>query len=182
MKINKTLIDGLVLLEPKVFGDARGFFFEMWQQDLYKEAGLVDQFKQDNISRSSKGILRGMHFQNPHPQGKLVSVIQGSVFDVVVDLRKSSSTFGKWFGAEINDENHLQLYVPPGCAHGFLTLQDNTLFHYKCTDVYSPGAERCLFWNDPAINIQWPFKPTVLSEKDQNGSLLKDIPDEHLFQ
>lgn len=181
MIIKKTFIEGVLLIEPKVFGDTRGFFLEMWHHERYKEAGLVDSFKQDNISRSSKGTLRGMHFQNPRPQGKLVSVIQGAIFDVVVDMRKSSSTFGKWFGVELNDTNHMQLYIPLGCAHGFLTVEDDTLFHYKCTEMYSPGTERCLFWNDPDVNIQWPFQPKVLSEKDLKAPLLRDIPDEHLF-
>ena len=173
MKIIQTEISGLVLIEPKSFGDSRGFFFESYQRDRYREAGIGESFVQDNVSRSRKGTLRGLHYQMVQPQGKLVYVTRGEVFDVAVDIRRSSPTFGRWFGATLNDENHRQLYVPPGFAHGFCVTSETADFCYKCTDFYLPSHERTLLWNDPAIGISWPeLENFILSEKDQKGLLL----------
>ena len=173
MKIIQTEISGLVLIEPKSFGDSRGFFFESYQRDRYREAGIGESFVQDNVSRSRKGTLRGLHYQMVQPQGKLVYVTRGEVFDVAVDIRRSSPTFGRWFGATLNDENHRQLYIPDGFAHGFCVTSETADFCYKCTDFYLPSHERTLLWNDPAIGISWPeLENFILSEKDQKGLLL----------
>lgn len=182
MKATCGPLEGIVVIEPKVFGDARGFFYEMWSQERYKDAGVPTIFKQDNVSLSAKGILRGLHFQNPNPQGKLVSVLHGTVFDVVVDLRQKSPTFGKWFGIELSGENHTQLYVPPGFAHGFMTLTEQVLFHYKCTEFYSPEHEYSLIWNDPDIGITWPMNNVSLSAKDQKGMRLCNFSSAVLFE
>ena len=176
MKIIPTEISGLVLVEPKAFGDARGFFFESFQINRYRDAGITENFVQDNVSRSSKGILRGLHYQLVQPQGKLVYVTRGEVFDVAVDLRRSSSTFGRWFGVLLNDENHRQLYVPPGFAHGFYVTSETADFCYKCTDFYNPSHERTLLWNDPTVGVEWPrLDLPILSAKDQQGRLLADL-------
>ncbi len=176
MKIIPTEISGLILVEPKAFGDARGFFFESYQINRYREAGITENFVQDNVSRSSKGILRGLHYQLVQPQGKLVYVTRGEVFDVAVDLRRSSPTFGRSFGVLLNDENHRQLYVPPGFAHGFCVTSDSADFCYKCTDFYNPSHERTLLWNDPVLGIDWPITESpILSAKDQQGRLLADL-------
>ena len=176
MKIIPTEISGLVLVEPKAFGDARGFFFESFQINRYRDAGITENFVQDNVSRSSKGILRGLHYQLVQPQGKLVYVTRGEVFDVAVDLRRSSPTFGRWFGVLLNDENHRQLYVPPGFAHGFYVTSETADFCYKCTDLYNPTHERTLLWNDPTVGIEWPrLDSPLLSAKDQQGRLLADL-------
>jgi len=171
MKIIPTAIPDVLILEPKVFGDARGFFFESFNQRVFSQAtGLALQFVQDNHSRSTKGVLRGLHYQINQPQGKLVRVVRGSVFDVAVDVRKSSSTFGKWVGVELSEENHRQMWVPPGLAHGFVVTSESADFLYKTTDYYAPEHERCIAWNDPAIGIQWPMDvPPQLSAKDQLG-------------
>jgi len=171
MKIIPTAIPDVLILEPKVFGDARGFFFESFNQRVFSQAtGLALQFVQDNHSRSTKGVLRGLHYQINQPQGKLVRVVRGSVFDVAVDVRKSSSTFGKWVGVELSEENHRQMWVPPGLAHGFVVTSESADFLYKTTDYYAPEHERCIAWNDPAIGIQWPLDvPPQLSAKDQLG-------------
>ena len=171
MKIIPTAIPDVLILEPKVFGDARGFFFESFTQRVFSQAtGLALQFVQDNHSRSTKGVLRGLHYQINQPQGKLVRVVRGSVFDVAVDVRKSSSTFGKWVGVELSEENHRQMWVPPGLAHGFVVTSESADFLYKTTDYYAPEHERCIAWNDPAIGIQWPMDvPPQLSAKDQLG-------------
>ncbi len=174
-------LKGLLLFEPKVFGDARGFFMETWHQARYREAGIQGDFVQDNLSVSRKGILRGLHFQNPIPQGKLVSVLQGEVFDVAVDLRLSSPTFGRWEGTNLSAENKRQFYVPPGFAHGFLVLSDSAMFHYKCTALYSPRDEVSIRWNDPDIGIDWPVKEPLISERDGKGLFLKDVPKDRLF-
>ena len=175
MKIIPTPIPGLILFEPKAFGDARGFFFESYQINRYREAGIAETFVQDNVSRSSRGTLRGLHYQLVQPQGKLVSVTRGEVFDVAVDLRRSSPTFGRWFGAILNDENHRQLYVPPGFAHGFCVTSETADFCYKCTDFYNPSHERTLIWNDPAVGIEWPaLEAPLLSPKDQKGLRLAE--------
>jgi len=172
--VTPTAIPDVLVLEPKVFGDARGFFFESFNARDFAEATGVDaQFVQDNHSKSAQGVLRGLHYQIQHPQGKLVRVVQGSVFDVAVDLRKSSSTFGRWVGVELNTDNHRQLWVPPGFAHGFVVLSESAEFLYKTTDYWYPEHERSLLWNDPTIGIDWPidFAPQ-LAAKDQNGNLL----------
>jgi dTDP-4-dehydrorhamnose 3,5-epimerase len=179
MKATRLSIPDVVLIEPKVFGDARGFFLESFNQRAFNEAtGSIHQFVQDNHSRSSKGVLRGLHYQIEQPQGKLVRVVQGAVFDVVVDIRKSSSTFGKWAGVELSADNHRQLWVPPGFAHGFLVLSDSADFLYKTTDYYAPEHERCIAWNDPALAIVWPDMGMApcLSGKDQRGLGLAEAP------
>jgi dTDP-4-dehydrorhamnose 3,5-epimerase len=174
-------IGGLLTLEPKVFGDARGFFMETWNRKRYAEAGINFDFVQDNISLSRRGILRGLHFQNPGGQGKLVSVLQGEVFDVAVDLRKSSPTFGRWHGVTLSGENKRQFFVPPGFAHGFAVMSETALFAYKCTDFYSPQTELTLAWNDPEVGIRWPLENPQLSEKDARGLRLRDLPANRLF-
>jgi len=174
-------IPGLLILEPKVFGDARGFFLETWNQCRYHEAGISVDFVQDNVSFSRRGILRGLHFQNPKPQGKLLQVLQGEVFDVAVDVRRSSPTFGKWHGLVLSSENKRQFYIPPGFAHGFAVLSETGLFHYKCTEFYSPKDEVAIRWDDPDIGIKWPLKEPLLSERDAKGLLLRDAPPERLF-
>ncbi len=176
MKIESTALPGVLLIEPDVFGDARGFFLETWNRRRYRDAGLDREFVQDNMSLSRKGILRGLHFQNPNPQGKLVQVLQGEVFDVAVDIRVGSPTFGRWFGALLSGENHHQLYVPEGFAHGFCVLSETALFSYKCTDFYNPGAEYSLRWDDPDLGITWPIENPILSAKDQSARYLKDFP------
>lgn len=173
MKVIPTELHGLLVLEPKSFGDERGFFLETFQRDRYREAGVVGEFIQDNHSRSCQGTLRGLHYQLTRPQGKLVSVTRGEVFDVAVDLRRSSPTFGRWFGATLNDENHRQMFIPPGFAHGFCVTSDSADFCYKCTDFYYPADQRTLLWSDPKIGIEWPtIGNFILSPKDQAGSPL----------
>lgn len=175
MEVVKTPIEGVLLIKPQVFGDERGYFVETWQKERYEAAGINLPFVQDNHSKSTKGILHGLHFQKQHPQGKLVMVSLGEVFDVAVDIRKGSPTFGKWFGAILNQENQNQLWIPPGMAHGFVVLSDVAHFHYKCTDFYHPGDEGSIRWNDPTIGIDWPYKEEpVLSAKDQIAPFFKD--------
>jgi len=176
MKVTPTNIPDVLIIEPKVFGDSRGFFFESFNQQAFNEAtGQNCQFVQDNHSRSTKGVLRGLHYQIQQPQGKLVRVTSGAVFDVAVDIRKSSPTFGQWVGVELNAENHCHLWVPAGFAHGFVVLSETADFLYKTTDYYAPEFERCIAWNDPAIGINWPVDETPqLSGKDQQGTLLND--------
>ena len=176
MIITPTSIPDVIILEPKVFGDNRGFFFESFNQQAFNKAiGQEVQFVQDNHSRSAKNVLRGLHYQIQQPQGKLVRVIQGAVFDVAVDIRKSQTTFGKWTGVELSEENHRQLWVPAGFAHGFLVLTDSAEFLYKTTDYYAPEFERCIAWNDPSIDVHWPIEDgPQLSGKDQQGVLLKE--------
>ena len=175
MKATLTAIPGVLIIEPKVFGDARGFFFESFNQKAFNEAtGTDHQFVQDNHSRSAKGVLRGLHYQVNQPQGKLVRVVRGSVFDVAVDIRPESSTFGQWVGVELTEDNHKQLWVPPGLAHGFMVLSDSADFVYKTTDYYAPEFERCIAWNDRAIGIQWPMDIVPkLSAKDTQGQSLE---------
>ena len=176
MKSISTAIADVFILEPKVFGDTRGFFFESFNSRAFAEAtGLDVNFVQDNHSRSTRGVLRGLHYQAQQPQGKLVRVVRGAVFDVAVDIRKTSPTFGKWVGVELSEDNHRQLWVPPGLAHGFLVISESADFLYKTTDYYAPEHERCLAWNDPAIGIDWPLEgEPQLSAKDQLGKLLAD--------
>ena len=172
MKVTPTAIADVLIIEPKVFGDERGFFFESFNQQGFNQAtGLSENFVQDNHSRSAKGVLRGLHYQLQQPQGKLVRCVRGAVFDVAVDIRKSSPSFGKWVGAELTEKNHKQLWVPAGFAHGFLVLSDSADFLYKTTEYYAPAHERCIVWNDTALNIQWPLDgaPSV-SGKDAQGS------------
>ena len=179
MQATRLAIPDVVLIEPKVFGDARGFFFESFNQRAFNEVtGTNHHFVQDNHSRSTKGVLRGLHYQIQQPQGKLVRVVQGAVFDVAVDIRKSSATFGQWVGVELSAENHRQLWVPPGLAHGFLVLSDTADFLYKTTDYYAPEHERCIAWNDPALAIVWPDMGMApcLSGKDQRGLGLAEAP------
>ena len=179
MQATRLSISDVVLLEPKVFGDARGFFFESFNQKAFNEAtGTDHQFVQDNHSRSTKGVLRGLHYQIQQPQGKLVRVVQGAVFDVAVDIRRSSPTFGQWVGVELSADNHRHLWVPPGLAHGFLVLSDTADFLYKTTDYYAPEHERCIAWNDPALAIVWPDMGMApcLSGKDQRGLGLAEAP------
>lgn len=177
MIVRKTDLPGVLLIEPKVFSDARGFFKETYHEERYAQAGVSARFVQDNVSRSVRGTLRGLHYQIEHPQGKLVSVTLGEVFDVAVDLRRESPTFGKWTGELLSAENHKQLYVPPGFAHGFYVLSDVAEFTYKCSDFYFPQHERTLLWNDRTVGVQWPLagEPT-LSEKDRNGKSLGECP------
>ena len=176
MKVTPTALPEVLIIEPKVFGDQRGFFFESFNQKAFNDAtGLDAKFVQDNHSRSSKGVLRGLHYQIQQPQGKLVRVVRGSVFDVAVDIRKSSPHFGRWIGVELSEENHRQLWVPPGFAHGFLVTSDTADFLYKTTDYYAPEFERCVAWNDPSVGVEWPLAGIApqLSSKDQAGQRLE---------
>jgi dTDP-4-dehydrorhamnose 3,5-epimerase len=181
MNIIRTEIPDVLILEPKVFGDSRGFFLESFNEKTFRDStGLDVKFVQDNHSRSGKGVLRGLHYQLQQPQGKLVRVVQGAVFDVAVDLRRSSSTFGRWVGVELSDANHRQFWVPPGFAHGFLVLSEAADFLYKTTNYYAPQHERSLAWNDPSVAIQWPLATAginapTLSGKDQAAGALESI-------
>jgi dTDP-4-dehydrorhamnose 3,5-epimerase len=179
MKVIQTAIPGLLILEPRVFGDDRGFFFESFNRKVFREATGIDaEFVQDNHSRSEKNVLRGLHYQvAPRAQGKLVRVVHGAVFDVAVDIRKDSPTFGRWVGETLSAENKKQVWIPTGFAHGFLTLTDSAEFLYKTTDYYSPDLERCIAWNDPEIGIEWPLAEDepILSGKDQLGVPLKVV-------
>jgi len=172
MKVTKTAIAGVLIIEPKVFEDARGFFLESFHATRYAEAGIQSPFVQDNHSNSAKGVLRGLHFQKQYPQGKLVYVTSGIVFDVAVDIRPDSPTYGKWVGATLSADDHKQFYLPPGCAHGFCVLSDRADFHYKCTDYYHPEDEGSIRWDDPDIGIQWPGAEPILSTKDANAPFL----------
>ncbi|MEO6091468.1 MAG: dTDP-4-dehydrorhamnose 3,5-epimerase [Novosphingobium sp.] len=177
MKRIETGIADLVVLEPRVFGDDRGFFLETWNQRSFADIGLDLSFVQDNHSRSARGVLRGLHFQNPNPQGKLVRVVAGRAWDVAVDLRRSSPSFGRWHGVELSAANRLLFWVPPGFGHGFLSLEDDTDFLYKCTEFYEPASEQSLLWNDPALGIDWPLEglEPQLSAKDVAGVPLNAI-------
>lgn len=177
MEFQPTSISDVVLIKPRVFGDPRGFFMETWEANKFAAAGLHLKFVQDNHSRSAKGTLRGMHYQMQQPQGKLVRVVVGEVYDVAVDLRRSSATFGKWVGAYLSAENKNMLWVPPGFAHGFLVTSEIAEFVYKCTDYYAPQQERSLIWNDPEVGIAWPLplhEAPLLSDKDKAAKLLHD--------
>jgi dTDP-4-dehydrorhamnose 3,5-epimerase len=178
MQFVSTPINDVVLVKPQVFEDARGFFLETWQEDKFATAGIETTFVQDNQSRSSQWTLRGLHFQTKHTQGKLVRVVSGKVYDVVVDLRRSSSTYGKWWGVELSADNHLMLWVPRGLAHGMLVMSESADFLYKCSDFYSPSHERTLVWNDAALGIAWPLPAgvsPVLSSKDISGATFAAI-------
>jgi dTDP-4-dehydrorhamnose 3,5-epimerase len=180
MNVITTDIEGVLILEPKVFGDGRGFFMETWNRQRYAAAGLDVDFVQDNVSSSSKGVLRGLHYQYPHPQGKLVQVLRGEVLDVAVDIRVGSPTFGRAVTCVLSEENHRQFYVPVGLAHGFCVLSETALFLYKCTDFYNPQMEGGVLWNDPDLAIDWPVESPILSEKDQKNSCLANIPKDRL--
>ncbi|MDQ7002474.1 MAG: dTDP-4-dehydrorhamnose 3,5-epimerase [Ghiorsea sp.] len=181
MKVNKTNVPGVLHIDPKVFGDARGFFLETYNKERYMAGGFPDvDFIQDNHSRSSKGVLRGLHFQLNNPQGKLVQVATGSVFDVAVDIRVGSPTFGQWYGAILSEENHHQMWIPPKFAHGFCVLSETADFCYKCTDYYHPEDEGGLLWNDPEVGIDWPLKEPLLSDKDKAYLKLSNIDESQL--
>lgn len=181
MIVTKTDLPGVLIIEPKVYGDDRGFFMETFQDERYAEVGIPDAFVQDNLSFSEYGILRGLHFQNPHAQGKLVYVLQGAVYDVIVDIRTDSPKFGRWFGIELSADNKRQIWVPSGLAHGFCVTSETALFAYKCTDYYKPGCEMTIRWDDPDIGIQWPVKNPTLSAKDASGSSLVQVPRDRLL-
>jgi len=180
MKIIEKELAGVKIFEPKVFSDNRGFFLETWQKKNYKAAGVDLNFVQDNVSISKKGVLRGLHYQYPHSQAKLVQVLVGVVFDVTVDIRLGSETFGKWVSVELSETNHRQLYIPAGFAHGFCGISDKAVFSYKCTDYYAPAAEAGIIWNDPDIDIDWPVEKPKLSEKDGKYPKLADVPADRL--
>ena len=176
MKVLPTDLPGVLILEPKVFPDARGFFLETYNKEKYAAAGLTLDFVQDNLSFSSRGVLRGLHYQNPHAQGKLVYVLQGEVWDVAVDIRPGSPQFGRWTAVTLSSENKRQFYIPPGFAHGFCVLSDTALFTYKCTDLYHPECDGGIRWDDPELGIAWPMAEPLLSDKDRKQPLLKDVP------
>ncbi len=175
MKVLETPLAGLLIVEPKVFGDDRGFFIETWSRKRYQEMGIDVDFVQDNLSFSRRGVLRGLHMQNPQPQGKLVYVLQGEVFDVAVDVRRGSPTFGRWHGITLSGENKRQFWVPPGFAHGFCVTSETALFAYKCTDLYAPQYEMSIRWDDPTLAINWPVTTPQVAEKDRLAPLLADI-------
>lgn len=176
MEFIETPLKGLMVIKPRVFEDPRGYFFESYNLDVFAKEGLTMNFMQDNQSLSQRGVLRGLHFQNnPHAQGKLVRVINGSVYDVAVDIRRSSPTYGQWYGMELTEKNKTMMYIPIGFAHGFVTLEDNTIFSYKCTNVYNKTSEDCLLWNDADLGINWQINDPLLSEKDLQGKKFKDF-------
>lgn len=175
MKVVDLALPGVKRIEPDVFGDERGYFMESFQSTRYADAGVNGPFVQDNLSYSRYGVLRGLHYQRPSGQGKLVQVLQGEVFDVAVDIRRGSPTFGQWVGEHLDATRHHQLWVPPGFAHGFCVLSDTALFAYKCTDFYAPDSERGIRWDDPDIDIRWPVEPSEISEKDASAPYLRDI-------
>ena len=175
MIVTETALPGVLIIEPKVFGDSRGFFTELFQADRYAQSGIERRFFQDNLSRSAKGTLRGLHFQNPNPQGKLVAVLRGAVLDVAVDIRVGSPTFGQHVAVELNDENRRQLWVPAGLAHGFIVQSDSADFFYKVDEIYAPSNEHVLLWNDPRLDIKWGNDAPLLSARDKNGSTLAQL-------
>lgn len=180
MRIVQTQLPGCVVLEPRVFGDARGFFFEGWNKERFEAEGLQMDFVQSNVSSSSRGVLRGLHYQWPRPQGKLVSVLEGEVYDVAVDIRQGSPTFGKHASVILSAENRRQLWIPEGFAHGFAVLSERALFHYMCTDVYVAEADSGLRWNDADVAVDWPISNPTLSAKDEAAPFLKDIAEDRL--
>ncbi len=180
MKIIQTSIPDVLIIKPQVFGDQRGFFMETFHAERYRNAGIAGPFVQDNFSRSVRNVLRGLHYQVRKPQGKLVQVMKGKVYDVAVDIRSGSPYFGRWEGIELSEENNTQFYVPPGFAHGFCVLSDVVDFAYKCTDYYNPEDEAGICWNDPDIGIDWPLDDPVLSSKDTTYPVLKDVPSDKL--
>ena len=180
MKVIETSLPGVLVLEPRVFGDARGFFYESYNEKTFRDAGIERRFVQSNVSRSSRGVLRGLHYQWPHPQGKLVSVLEGEVYDVAVDIRRGSPTFGKWAAAMLTADNHRHFWIPEGFAHGFCVVSDSATFSYQCTDLYSPMADGGIRWDDPAIGIDWPISSPVLSDKDAKAPSLAELAFERL--
>ena len=175
MKVEKTKLDGVLVIKPETFEDTRGFFLESFNKDRYKEAGINFDFVQDNHSHSTRGVLRGLHYQKTKPQGKLVRVVRGEVFDVAVDIRNGSKTFGQWEAIMLSEDNKTQFWVPPGFAHGFVVLSETADFEYKCTDYYDSSDENSLLWNDPDLDIDWPIKNPILSRKDSNALKLFDL-------
>jgi dTDP-4-dehydrorhamnose 3,5-epimerase len=175
VQVSELELPGVLLIEPRVHGDPRGFFLETWNEERYSRHGIEGPFVQDNLSLSGRGTLRGLHFQEPHPQGKLVWVLRGEVFDVVVDIRRRSETFGRWLGMQLSADNKRQLYVPPGYAHGFQVIGDDALVAYKCTDYWHPECERGVRWDDPDLAIPWPVPEPILSEKDRAFPRLADL-------
>jgi dTDP-4-dehydrorhamnose 3,5-epimerase len=180
MNVRPTTLPDVLLLEPRVSEDDRGYFFEQYNDQSYRRHGIEAGFVQDNISKSVRGVIRGLHFQNPHGQGKLVTVLHGAVFDVAVDVRAGSPTFGRWVGEELSSDNRRQLYIPPGFAHGFAVISDTAVCSYKCTDYYSASDDLTVLWNDSAIGISWPVTNPILSPKDQAGLSLSSIPRQRL--
>ncbi|MBK0011825.1 dTDP-4-dehydrorhamnose 3,5-epimerase [Stenotrophomonas sp. S41] len=180
MKVIEARLPGCVVIEPKVFGDDRGFFFEGWNAARFGQLGLPTHFVQSNVSSSSKGVLRGLHYQWPRPQGKLVSVLEGEVYDVAVDIRRGSPTFGQWEAVILSAENRKQFWIPEGFAHGFAVLSETALFHYLCTDVYVAEADAGIRWNDADIAVDWPISAPILSPKDEKAPFLKDIAEDRL--
>lgn len=180
MKVIDTRLTGAVVIEPQVFGDARGFFYESYNEAKYRDAGIDRRFVQSNVSRSARGVLRGLHYQWPNPQGKLVSVLEGEVYDVAVDIRRGSPTFGRWEAAMLTAANHRQLWIPEGFAHGFCVVSEAATFMYQCTALYDPAADAGVRWNDAAIGIDWPVAEPLLSGKDQQSPFLADVPAEKL--
>ncbi len=179
MRVQETTLPGVKVIEPKIFGDHRGFFLETYNYERYRDAGIEQKFVQDNHSKSTKGVLRGLHYQLINPQDKLVWCIRGAVWDVAVDVRKGSETFGKWFGVELDAESKRQILVPKGFAHGFVVLSDEAEVIYKCTDVYNPKGEGGIIWNDPAVGIEWPITDVTLSEKD---AILPALAEAQVFE
>jgi dTDP-4-dehydrorhamnose 3,5-epimerase len=176
MEVIKTQFDGLLVFQPKIFSDERGYFFEYFRKDVFKDFNVNLEFVQSNESQSNKNVLRGLHFQNPpHEQGKLIRVVKGSVLDVSADIRLNSATYGKWFSRELNETNKTILWIPAGFAHGFLTLADNTIFQYECTNYYHKDSEGSIRWNDPTINIDWKISDPIISDKDKFAPLFKDF-------
>lgn len=175
MKFIETSLPGCVVIEPRVFGDARGFFYESYNEAKFREAHIDRKFVQSNVSRSARGVLRGLHYQWPHPQGKLVSVLEGEVYDVAVDIRRASPTFGQWTGVMLTAENHRHFWIPEGFAHGFCVVSEFATFSYQCTDLYDAQADGGVRWDDPAIGIDWPISAPLLSEKDSKAPLLADV-------
>ena len=180
MNVTPTPLPGVLVVEPRIHGDARGLLFESWSRRRFEEAGLPADFVQDNVSCSAGGVLRGLHYQHPHGQGKLVHVLHGAIFDVAVDVRRGSPTFGDWYGCTLSDANRLQLFIPTGFAHGFLVQSEGALVAYKCTDYYQPECERTVRWDDEDIGIEWPDRPGTVSEKDRAGRRLRELSDEEL--
>ncbi len=180
MQVKASRLPDVLTIEPKVFSDDRGMFMETWNQSRYAEFGIPAGFVQDNISVSAKGVIRGLHFQNPIQQGKLIHVLQGEIFDVAVDIRTDSEYFGQWVGLYLSDQNKRQLYIPVGYAHGFCVVSDSAVVAYKCTDFYNYQSEKCLRWDDPQLDIEWPVADPILSDKDQQGVLLKDFSTQSL--
>jgi dTDP-4-dehydrorhamnose 3,5-epimerase len=176
MNVTQTKLSGLLIIDPKVFGDERGYFFESFNAETYKAAGLEEDFVQDNESRSGKGVLRGLHFQEPpFAQGKLIRVARGAVLDVSVDIRKDSPTYGQWVAIELTEHNKRQLWIPPGFAHGFATLEDDTIFIYKCSNVYNRDSENSIRWDDPDLDIDWGIDKPIISDKDKIAPLFRDL-------